>query len=81
MFNLKSAFTFNEASELNFNFLCDQPGYRPAPYLASCGMKWIQQYDVPDTEDEELMYSLIDSHRILSLYSIRANFGTLMFTA
>lgn len=62
----KPAFTF-KASELNFNFLSDQPGYRPAPYLASRGMKWIQQYDVPGTEDEELMYYLRESHRIVSL--------------
>jgi predicted DNA-binding protein (MmcQ/YjbR family) len=43
-------------------------GYRPAPYLASRGMKWIQQYDVPDTEDDdELLYYLSESHRIVSL--------------
>jgi predicted DNA-binding protein (MmcQ/YjbR family) len=30
-------------------------------------MKWIQQYDVPGTEDEELMYYLRESHRIVSL--------------
>lgn len=60
------AFTF-KTSELNYHFLNDQPGYRPAPYLASRGMKWIQQYDVPGTEDEELMYYLRESHRIVSL--------------
>jgi predicted DNA-binding protein (MmcQ/YjbR family) len=60
------AFTF-KTSELNFHFLSDHPGYRPAPYLASRGMKWIQQYDVPDTEDYELMYYLTESHRIVSL--------------
>ena len=62
----KAAFTF-KTSELNFHFLSDQPGYRPAPYLASRGMKWIQQYDVPGTEDDELMYYLTESHRIVSL--------------
>ncbi len=61
----KLAFTF-KTSELNFYFLCDQPGYRPAPYLGSRGMKWIQQYDVPGTEDDELMYYLHESHRIVS---------------
>jgi predicted DNA-binding protein (MmcQ/YjbR family) len=60
------AFTF-KASELNFHFLSDQPGYRPAPYLASRGMKWIQQYDVAGMEDDELMYYLRESHRIVSL--------------
>jgi predicted DNA-binding protein (MmcQ/YjbR family) len=62
----KPAFTF-KTSELNFHFLSDQPGYRPAPYLASRGMKWIQQYDVPGTQDEELRYYLGESHRIVSL--------------
>jgi predicted DNA-binding protein (MmcQ/YjbR family) len=61
----KAAFTF-KTSELNFHFLSDQPGYRPAPYLASRGMKWIQQYDA-GTEDDELMYYLTESHRIVSL--------------
>ena len=62
----KPAFEF-KTSELNFHFLSDQPGYRPAPYLASRGMKWIQQYDVPDTEDDELRYYLTESYRIVSL--------------
>lgn len=62
----KPAFTF-KTSELDFHFLSDQPGYRPAPYLASRGMKWIQQYDVCGTEDNELIYYLKESHRIVSL--------------
>lgn len=61
----RPAYTF-KASELNFDFLNDQPGYRPAPYLASRGMKWIQQYDAPATDDE-LIYYLKESHRIVSL--------------
>lgn len=60
------AFTF-KTSELNFHFLRGKPGYRPAPYLASRGMKWIQQYDAPDTEDDELRYYLIESYRLVSL--------------
>lgn len=62
----KPAFTF-KTSELNFLVLSDQPGYRPAPYLASRGMKWIQQYNAPDSEDDELRYYLKESHRIVSL--------------
>jgi len=62
----KAAFTF-KTSEHNFLVLSDQPGYRPAPYLASRGMKWIQQYDVSDQEDGELVYYLTESHRIVSL--------------
>ncbi len=60
------AFTF-KTSELNFLVLSDQPGYRPAPYFASRGMSWIQQYDFSAPEDNELTYYLKESHRIVSL--------------
>lgn len=62
----KPAFTF-KTSELNFHFLSDCPGYQPAPYLAPRGMKWIQQYDAADSEDDELRYYIKESHRIVSL--------------
>lgn len=60
------AFSF-KTSELNFEILSNQPGYRPAPYLASRGMKWIQQCGTNSNADEELKYYLIQSHRIVSL--------------
>ena len=59
------AFTF-KTSEIDFHFLSDQQGYRPAPYMASRGMKWIQQYDAPEMEDE-LKHYIRESHRIVSL--------------
>lgn len=62
----KPAFTF-KTSHQNFDFLSGQPGYRPAPYLASRGFKWIQEFDAPATEDEELRYYLKESHHIVSL--------------
>ena len=62
----KPAFTF-KTSEYDFLLMSDEPGYRPAPYFASRGMKWIQQYDPPDTADEELIYYIQESHRIVSL--------------
>ncbi len=62
----RPAYTF-KTTPLNFDFLCDEPGYRPAPYLASRGMKWIQQYDLAEAQDEQLRYYLEDSHRIVSL--------------
>lgn len=61
----KPAFT-SKTSELNFHFLSDKPGYRPAPCLASRGMKWIQQYDLSSDADEELIYYLRQSHHIAS---------------
>jgi len=47
------AFTF-KTSELAYNILSDMPGLRPAPYLASRGMKWIQHYAEPGLSDGEL---------------------------
>lgn len=61
----KPAFTF-KTSEQNYFFLNEHPGYQPAPYLAARGMKWIQQYDAPSSEDDELRYYLQESHRIVS---------------
>lgn len=60
------AYSF-KVSENNFHFLQNKQGYRPAPYLASRGMKWIQQFEVPESSDEELEYYLKESHRIVSL--------------
>jgi len=61
------AFSF-KTSEGDFYFLKDQPGYRPAPYLASRGMKWIQQHDTSDdSKIDDLKDHLRESHRIVSL--------------
>lgn len=61
-----SGITF-KTSELSFDILREQPGLRPAPYLASRGMKWIQQYAKPGLKDAELKYYLSESHRLVSL--------------
>jgi len=61
----RPAFTF-KTSELNFEILRDEPGFRPAPYMASRGLKWIQEYDGPENSDEQLKYYLQESHRIVS---------------
>ena len=60
------AFTF-KVSELNFQVLSHQPGFRPAPYMAARGIKWIQQYNNADNADETLKYYLSESYRIVSL--------------
>ena len=62
----KPAFTF-KTSENNYLFLNEIPGYRPAPYLASRGMNWIQQYDAKDNNDDDLKYYISESFRIVSL--------------
>ena len=59
------AYSF-KVSELNYNILENEPGYRPAPYLASRGMKWIQKYDNHKEHDEELEYYIEQSYHIVS---------------
>ena len=60
------AFTF-KTSPLNFDILKDEPGFRPAPYMASRGMKWIQLYEATQEKNEELKHYLSESHRLVSL--------------
>ena len=60
------AFTF-KTSILNFGFLSEVDGYKPAPYFASRGMKWIQLYDGDAGKDQDLHYYLGESHRLVSL--------------
>ncbi len=56
-----------KVSEIAFEVLKDRPGLRPAPYLASRGMKWIQHYAKPGLSDKDLRAHLSESHRIVSL--------------
>ncbi|WP_371223039.1 MmcQ/YjbR family DNA-binding protein [Roseovarius sp. 2305UL8-3] len=60
----KDAFVF-KASPLAYEVLQDQPGIRPAPYLASRGMKWLQVYDDPGLSDTELKEHLIASYEMV----------------
>ena len=59
-------FTF-KATDISYEILKDQPGLRPAPYLASRGLKWIQHYAEPGLSDDELREYLRQSHHIVSL--------------
>lgn len=47
------AFTF-KAGEMVYEVLRDQPGYRPAPYLASRGMKWLQIHEPDRVADADI---------------------------
>jgi len=60
------AFTF-KTSVNNFEFLKQSEGYRPAPYFANRGMKWIQHICRDDELDEVLRYYLTESYRLVSL--------------
>ena len=56
-----------KVTDIAYEVLRDQPGLRPAPYLASRGMKWIQHYAKPGLSDEDLKDYLKQSHHIVSL--------------
>lgn len=56
-----------KVSPVSYEILQEQPGLRPAPYLASRGMKWIQHYDKPGLPDDDLKAYLAESHRLVSL--------------
>lgn len=62
----KPAFTF-KTSDYDYEVLKDEPGFRPAPYMASRGMKWIQLYEVSEETEDDLKYYIEESHRIVSL--------------
>ena len=60
------AYTF-KVSPMAYELLQGEPGLRPAPYLASRGMKWIQHYTTPGLNDDALQDFIRESHRIVSL--------------
>ncbi|MCG8595120.1 MAG: MmcQ/YjbR family DNA-binding protein [Kiloniellales bacterium] len=62
----EARFTF-KVSDIAYEILQEQPGLRPAPYLASRGMKWIQHFEKPGLSDDDLKDYLRESHRIVSL--------------
>ncbi len=54
-----------KVSDIAFEVLRDAKGCRPAPYLASRGMKGIQVFE-PGVSDRELKGYLRESHRIVA---------------
>jgi predicted DNA-binding protein (MmcQ/YjbR family) len=60
-----ASFTF-KVSDIAFEMLKEQPGLRPAPYLASRGMKWIQHFARPGLSDAALRDYLRQSHTIVA---------------
>jgi len=56
-----------KVSDFTYDVLRDTPGCRPAPYLASRGMKWIQHYAEPGLSDDDLKYHIEESYRLVSL--------------
>jgi len=56
-----------KVSEIGFEVWKEEPGCRPAPYLASRGMKWIQRVTDETMDDDGLRDALTESHRLVSL--------------
>ena len=59
------AVTF-KVSDLAFDILSEQRGCRPAPYLASRGMKWIQRQTGESVDDAALCDYLRESHGLVA---------------
>jgi predicted DNA-binding protein (MmcQ/YjbR family) len=60
------AITF-KVSPMSYDILKEQKGLRPAPYLASRGMTWIQRIDDSSMDDAALKDYLKESHRLCGL--------------
>jgi predicted DNA-binding protein (MmcQ/YjbR family) len=65
------AFTF-KVTKLAFEMMKSAPGLRPAPYLASRGLSWLQRFDDSSLSDEELRGYLRKSHELVSAGLTRA---------
>ena len=55
-----------KCSEMSYDLLKEMSGCRPAPYLASRGMKWIQRTGPESLDDAALRDYVAESHRIVS---------------
>jgi predicted DNA-binding protein (MmcQ/YjbR family) len=55
-----------KVSDIAYEMLKEQPGLRPAPYLASRGMKWIQHFAKPGLPDGALRDYIRRSHLIVA---------------
>lgn len=60
----EEAYTF-KVSPWAFEVLQQQPGLRPAPYLASRGLLWIQHYQKPGLNDKQLEDYILKSYNLV----------------
>ena len=59
------AFTF-KVNDIAYEMLKGRRGLRPAPYLASRGLKWIQHYAKPGLDDGALRDYIRQSHALVA---------------
>ncbi len=55
-----------KCSDIVFEVLREAPGCKPAPYLASRGMTWIQCYDRSSVSTQELKGHIEASHALVA---------------
>ena len=55
-----------KCSPASFEMLKSEPGLRPAPYLASRGMLWLQRFNEKSMSNADLQDYLRESHRLAS---------------
>ena len=65
------AFIF-KATPLAFEMMKTAPGLRPAPYLASRGLTWLQRFNATSLSDDELCAYLRKSHELVAAGLTRA---------
>ena len=56
-----------KASALSYDLLKNRPGMRPAPYLASRGLTWLQRRTAETLDDAALKDYLRESYRLAAL--------------
>jgi predicted DNA-binding protein (MmcQ/YjbR family) len=61
----ETSFTF-KVTKIAYEMLKEQSGLRPAPYLASRGLTWIQHFAKPGLSDEALRDYIRQSHQIVA---------------
>ncbi len=79
MGNSGATVTF-KTSHMAFEILSDSPGLRPAPYMASRGLKWIQHYEDPGLPDDSLKDHIRTSYDMVATgltRKLRASLGLL----
>ncbi|MEJ6393798.1 MmcQ/YjbR family DNA-binding protein [Gymnodinialimonas sp. 2305UL16-5] len=57
----RDAFIF-KVGDVAFEVLPQQPGIRPAPYMASRGMKWVQVYEAGALSEASLREHIVASY-------------------
>jgi predicted DNA-binding protein (MmcQ/YjbR family) len=56
-----------KVSQMSFDLLKEKPGIRPAPYLASRGLLWLQRRNGDTLDDAALNDYLRESYRLAAL--------------